>query len=69
MGDEVAATVQEQPFDGHEQLEHIHKEMSRVPVTAMTPRARTLLTRACHEVSTIFSSERGAATAEAERKV
>lgn len=52
----------------HEQLEQIHKEVSRLPVAEMTPRARTLLTRACHEVSTIFSRERGAATAEAERE-
>jgi hypothetical protein len=54
----------------HEQLEHIHRETSRLPVAAMTPRARTLLTRACLEVSTIFiiCRERGAATAEAERE-
>jgi hypothetical protein len=52
-----------------QQLEYIHHETSKITVSAMTPRARNLLTRACHEVSTIFSRERGAATAEAERKV
>jgi hypothetical protein len=53
----------------HQQLEYIHHEMSELPVGAMTPRARKLLTRACHEVGTIFSRERGLATAQSERKV
>ena len=53
----------------HQQLEYIHHEMSKLPAAAMTPRARKLLTRACHEVSTIFSRERGAATAQSEREV
>jgi hypothetical protein len=53
----------------HQQLAYIHQEISKIPVAEMTPRARKLLTRACHEVSTIFSRERGAATAEAEREV
>jgi len=51
------------------QLEHVHREMMKLPLAEMTPRARRLLTRACHEISTIFSRERGAATAESEREV
>jgi hypothetical protein len=53
----------------HEQLEQIHKEVSKLPVPEMKPHARMLLTRACHKVSTIFSRVHGAATAEAEREV
>jgi hypothetical protein len=53
----------------HKQLEYIQREMSKLPTAAMTPRARKLLTQACHEVSIIFSRERGAATAQSEREV